>query len=346
MEEEGLCISGRGLFLSLETLGGPRAALAAVVAWPATPAVTLTLALVTLTILVLAGRARLAVLANALRVGRETVVAQEAEDGRVRLWVRVLKVQTVAGAGDDIHGDLSVGEPLLSLGRDAVVARGGREAVTAAVGDVALTCDDENGTAECVGHGDLTTDREELTLCDWLAVAGSESQELGWEGSGGEEVGLNAALVASGEVAVGVGVDAGRWSVDEVAAQLEEGQERAVAREASQDDAVGEVGVLGGQEVGVLRTERVADVHDGVELVVDAGDGALAELLGESAEGINLEVGLDFLNRITVAGHANTQTVPGEGGVALVVYSVGDVLYERLENIHCVQRPTEDLQSS
>ena len=113
--------------------------------------------------------------------------------------------------------------------------------------------------------------------------------------------------------------------VDEVAAELEVGDEGAVLGEAGEGNAVGDVWVHGGQGVGVGAAEAVADVDNLLELVVYALEAAFTQLLGEGTEGIDLEEGLDFLNRVAVGRHGDSEAVPREGREAVLVGGHGAV---------------------
>lgn len=50
----------------------------------------------------------------------------------------------------------------------------------------------------------------------------------------------------------------------------------------------------------------------------NTGDLSSTELVGQSLESCNFECDLNLVDRLAVAGHANTKTVVGEGSVALL----------------------------
>jgi hypothetical protein len=252
---------------------------------------------------------------------------KELVDRLVSERVRVLQVQPMAGTRHNRSGNVGAGERLLGLGRDAAALRRAIQAAAAAERHVALAGDDEDGAREVVQAAGLAADSQQLADGHGLAGRRGEGQDLRVEGAGGEEVGLHAGRVAGGQVAVGVrgGQGGVGLDVDEVAAELEEGQEAAVLREAGQGDAVRDGRVHGGQRVRVRAAEAVADVHDLLELVVDALEAAFAQLLSQGAQAVDLEQGLDLLDGVAVGGLGDAQTVPGEGREAVVVGGYGAV---------------------
>lgn len=63
----------------------------------------------------------------------------------------------------------------------------------------------------------------------------------------------------------------------------------------------------------------------GAEGARDALDLTGLDHEGELFESINLEQSLDLVDGIAVRGHANAETVPGEGRIAVHVYSFVDI---------------------
>lgn len=62
----------------------------------------------------------------------------------------------------------------------------------------------------------------------------------------------------------------------------------------------------------------MADVHDAVVGCVDVREAAVSHLLGQGAQGGNLNVGLDFVERVAMLRLANAQSVVAEGGEASI----------------------------
>lgn len=109
-----------------------------------------------------------------------------------------------------------------------------------------------DGAREGVGAAGLAADGQKLAFCHGLAVCVRVGESRRVEVARSEEVGLDPGRVAGGEVAVYVARETGSRGVDEVTAEAEEGNERAVLGETGKTDAVGDAGVHGGQSVGVL----------------------------------------------------------------------------------------------
>ena len=86
-----------------------------------------------------------------------------------------------------------------------------------------------------------------------------------------------------------------------------------------QGDAVGDIGVDGSEQVGVLGTERVACMGDGLECW-NARDLAALHKECELVESLDLEDGLALSEGVQVSGLMNTGAVVGEGGEPVLVY--------------------------
>lgn len=211
-----------------------------------------------------------------------------------------------------------------SLG-DAVVAGWGLEAVTTTEWNITLASDDENWSLQGVRGSSSTANGEELSDGDWLRTRKAEWKD-GWvKLSWSKEIGLDGAWGGSTEVAVWVrGESLVLVCLDEITAKLEEWQESTVLAESGETDSVRNVWVLSSEGVSLNGAERVTDVDDLLEL----GDGldlATTDHVGELAEGLNLNLGLDLVDRLAVLRHADTQTVVRESRVAVVVNCLVDV---------------------
>lgn len=79
------------------------------------------------------------------------------------------------------------------------------------------------------------------------------------------------------------------------------------------------------ERVAFNAAERVADVHNLVIAVPDLGNLALAEQVGERVEGCDLQRGLNLVDGLAMLGLADTQTVPCECAVVIVVCCSLDV---------------------
>lgn len=209
--------------------------------------------------------------------------------------------------------------------RDAVEAGWGLEAVTTTEWNITLTSDDENWGLQGVGRASSTTDGEELSNGDWLRTREGEWKD-GWvKLSRSKEVGLDGAWGGRTEVAVWVrGESLVLVGLNEVTAKLEEWQESTVLAESGKTNSVRDVWVLSSEGVGLNRAEGVTDVDDLLEL----GDGldlATTDHVGELAEGLDLNLGLDLVNSLSVLRHADTETVVRESSIAIVVNCLVDV---------------------
>lgn len=232
---------------------------------------------------------------------------KEVIDGLVGERVRVLEVQAVTGTRNDGRSDVGAGEGLLRLSRNAAAIGSTVEAAATAERNVTLASNDKDWTGEVVRATGLATDGEQLANCHGLASRGGESEDLRVESAGREEVGLHAGGVASSQVAV---IVLGSEScvflhIDEVAAELEERHERAVLGEASEGNAIADVGVHGGQCIGVSAAKGVSDVDNLLELVIDPINAALAKTFSKGAQTVNFEQCLDLLDWVAVRRHAN-----------------------------------------
>lgn len=189
------------------------------------------------------------------------------------------------------------------------------------------TSDNEDRPLERVGRRSLAANSQQLAHRNRLSRLVHGRQDLRLEVVRPEEVDLHTTLVRGRNVPVGV-VAHRRHLVrlDEGAAEDEVCQERPVLREARQDDAVRDVRVQRRQRVAVRGAERMADVHDLGELaVLEAGKGAVADLVGEGLEGGDLEHGLDLVDGLAVRGLRDAEAVPGQRREAVVVDDGADV---------------------
>lgn len=155
--------------------------------------------------------------------------------------------------------------------------------VTSAEGNVAITSDDEDVTGVLVGKCDGATSGQEFTDGSRLAILGAVLEDVLGEVAGAVELDVHADGAGRANVAGGVlvleGVDAA--DRDKVAAEGEKTNKAGRLAEASEDDAVGLVGVFAGETVGHGGTERVAGMVVLLEFVLDAADVAVVEALGE-----------------------------------------------------------------
>jgi hypothetical protein len=190
------------------------------------------------------------------------------------------------------------------------------------------TGDDERWALKDVGDTEAGAHRHQLSGRVGLAVLPGEVQHLGVKGTRGEEVLVDGGLGRGRNVAVLVLASQQRVLGDgaKVGAEDEAGDEVGDVAEAGEDDAGAQLGVQVGEVVGHGGAEGVADVDNLSEGVAAAvAQGAVGELLGEGAQGLDLEELLDLVDGVAVGGVADAEAVPGQRGVAVVVDGAGDV---------------------
>lgn len=95
------------------------------------------------------------------------------------------------------------------------------------------------------------------------------------------------------------------------------GQPCRVHGKAGKGDAVGGVGVHGGQKVGLRRAEGVADVNNLVESSADGWKISAAKHHGDVVEGGDLCWSLDNIKRVTVRAVTDAEAIDGDGVKAM-----------------------------
>lgn len=140
-----------------------------------------------------------------------------------------------------------------------------------------------------------------------------------------KEVGLHSRSSGWSEVAIHVRSEVRvQVGLCEATAILEEWEESSILRKTSQAKPIGNVGVHCGQGVALNGTERVSNVDDLLELG-NTWNLSSTEQVGELFECSNFELHLNLVDRLAVAGHANSKTVVGEGRVAILLHGTVNV---------------------